>query len=207
MAAARRGEAGFTLVMLVVILAVMAVMMGVAVQSVAFQKQREDEAELIFRGQQYVEAIRIFKTRFGRFPVSMKEMWEAKPRVLRQRWKDPITGTDKWGLVFLGQDGQQVGGPGGPAGRGDLQTGPPPSPSPLPTPPTGSPEDSPFGTPGRLGQPQQMGPIVGVYSTSCEDSIKTYEGRTRYCDWKFVFKEQQQGQTPGRPPRPQPPGG
>jgi hypothetical protein len=42
-----------------------------------------------------------------------------------------------------------------------------------------------------------VGPIIGVHSTSCEAAIKVYQGRERYCDWKFVFREQ-----PARPPRP-----
>ncbi len=195
----RRGEAGFTLVMLVMILAVMSILMGAAVQSVAFQRQREKEAELIFRGGQYVEGIRIYKTRFGRFPVTLKEMWEAKPRVLRKKWQDPITESDRWGIVFLGQDGQQVGAPG--AGT-DPELGPQPSPSPQPTQPPDASDDGPFS--GIGDRPRQVGPIVGVHSTSCDESIKTYEGRTRYCDWKFVFKEQQNQQQAGSL-RPSPP--
>ena len=54
----RRTDAGYTMVMFVIILALMAIMMGAAVQSVAFQMQREREAELVFRGEQYMEAIR-----------------------------------------------------------------------------------------------------------------------------------------------------
>ena len=45
--------------------------------------------------------------------------------------------------------------------------------------------------------PEARGPIIGVYSTSCDDSIKIYEGRTRYCDWRFVLQEGQPQQGPG----------
>jgi type II secretory pathway pseudopilin PulG len=196
-----RSEAGFTLVMVLVIVAVMAIAMGAAVQTVTFQAQREKEAELVFRGEQYVEAIRTFKARFGRFPVTLKEMWEAKPRVMRKRWKDPMTGSEVWGIVHLGEDGQQVGtGPGGLPTSG-LQPSPTPAPTPLPG-PTG-------GLPG-IRPGQQVGPIIGVYSTSCDDSIRVYEGRTRYCDWKFVYRENQGGQgsrvpTNQRPGEPTPP--
>ena len=101
-------QAGYTLVALVVALAIMSIMMGVAVQTVAFQMQRERETELIFRGRQYVEAIRLFKTKFGRNPMSLKEIWEADPRVIRQDFKDPITDSHNWGLVFVGQEGQPL---------------------------------------------------------------------------------------------------
>jgi hypothetical protein len=42
-----------------------------------------------------------------------------------------------------------------------------------------------------------MGPIVGVYSTDCSESIKVYEGRTRICDWKFIFREERGAQARG----------
>ncbi len=192
----RPREAGFTLVMLVMVIAVMSIMMGVAVQAVSFQMQREREAELIFRGRQYVEAIRIFKAKYGRNPMRMKEIWEADPKVIRQKWKDPITNSENWGIIFMGQE-RQVGRPGVGLGEG----------TPLPT---GTPG---FGTGGRDDRQEGdglpdgvhrneegeiIGPIVGVHSTSCDESIKIYEGRTTYCEWRFFIKpDQQQGRRPG----------
>ncbi len=189
----RTAESGFTMVMLIVILAVMAIMMTVAVQTVTFQMRREKEAELIFRGNQYVEAIRLYKIKYGRLPNSLKEIWEAKPRVIRKKWEDPITGSTNWGLVFLGDTGPKVGPGGRPigGGQGSLPT---PTPTPEPTPGSGDEGGSLFGKPvGRTG------PIVGVHSRSCEDSIKIVDGRTRYCDWKFVIPEAKPG---GRPVQP-----
>jgi type II secretory pathway pseudopilin PulG len=182
--------------MLIMVIAIMSIMMGVAVQSVSFQMQREREAELIFRGKQYVEAIRIYKAKYGRNPMRMKELWEADPKVIRKKWKDPMTGSENWGIVFMGQE-KQVGG------RPNVGLG-----TPLPT-----------GTPGfggRRGRGQDpnalpngvhrneegelIGPIVGVHSTSCDESIKVYEGRTTYCEWRFFLKpDQQQGGRGGRP--------
>lgn len=165
---------GFTLVAVVVAMAVMAILMGVAVQTVTFQRQREKEEELIFRGQQYVEAIRLFRARQGRFPLTLKELAEAKPRVLRKVWSDPITGQKDWVPVFLGEEGTGVEG----IGIGIA----------VPTPP-----------PGGQRSGEARGPIVGVRSRSCQESIKVYEGRSRYCDWKFVFdpkKQQRPGLTP-----------
>jgi type II secretory pathway pseudopilin PulG len=171
-----RSEAGYTMIMFVMALAIMSIMMGAAVQAVSFQMQREREAELIFRGEQYVEAVRLYKKRFGRNPMQLKEMWEAKPRVLRKKWKDPMTDSEVWGLVFVGQEGQQVFTPG--SARG--------TPTPTPTPPRGN--TGGFGRP-----PQQVGPIAGVHSNSCDESIKIYDGRSKYCEWKFVLKQPTQG--------------
>lgn len=176
-----RGQRGFTLVVVVVAMAVMAIMMGVAAQTVTFQRQREKEEELIFRGQQYVEAIRLFRARQGRFPLTLKELAEAKPRVLRKVWTDPITGQNDWVPVFLGEEG--TGAPG--IGIGIA----------VPTP---SPEGE--------RASEARGPIVGVRSRSCREAIKLYEGRSRYCDWKFVFdpRKLQQPGTPGQPGQPLP---
>ena len=38
---------------------------------------------------------------------------------------------------------------------------------------------------------------MGVHSRSCETSIKIYEGRSRYCDWKFMLREQPGGRRGG----------
>ncbi len=187
-------EGGYTLVAIVMVIAIMSIMMAVAVQTVSFQMQREREAELIFRGQQYVEGIRLYRQKFGRYPMRLKELWEADPRVLRQKWTDPITGSDQWGLVFLGQEGQQVGGPGAPLPPG--QQRPQTTPTRTPT----------FGDRGLGGEGEKIGPIVGVHSLSGDTSIKIYEGRTQYNEWKFVLKEQEgaaqggQGGTGGQDP-------
>ena len=174
------------------VIAVMAIMMAAAVEIASFQMQREKEAELIFRGQQYVEGIRLYRQKYGRFPMRMKELWEANPRVLRKKWTDPITGTDRWGLVFAGQEGRQVRAPGQRGG---------PVPTATRTPVFESERE------GLGGTGERVGPIIGVYSRSTDTSIKIYEGRTRYDEWKFVLQEDQQGgrQAPqgggGRPHR------
>lgn len=199
-------DEGFTLAMVIVGIAVMAIFLGVAVQTVSFQMKREREAELIFRGEQYVEAIRLFKTKYGRYPMRLKELWEADPKVIRRKWKDPITRSENWGIVFLGQENMG----GGMAGGGQDVLGP-----------DGRPIIRPTGTPGFGARPsgsgrgdqnnglppgvtrnqdgELIGPIVGVHSTSCEDSVKVYEGRTSYCEWKFIFRENQQRGRGGRP--------
>ncbi|HEX2251775.1 MAG TPA: hypothetical protein VHQ65_00740, partial [Thermoanaerobaculia bacterium] len=42
--------------------------------------QREKEEELIFRGLQYAEAIRVFQRKFGRYPTRLEELIEVEPR-------------------------------------------------------------------------------------------------------------------------------
>ena len=151
-----------------VIMAIMAIMLTVAVQTATFQVQREKEEELIFRGNQIVEAIRLFQARNGRLPVKLVELVQARPRVTRKIWKDPITDKIDWVPIFVGQEGDAVGGAAG-SNAGT------PAPAPTPNPAY------------RRGTGATFGPIIGVHSRSCEASIKVYNGRSRYCDWKFVY--------------------
>jgi type II secretory pathway pseudopilin PulG len=166
-------ESGFTLAGLFVVMAVMAILLTVAVQSASFQAQREKEEELIFRGQQAVEAIRLFRARNGRFPLTLEELVKAKPRVLRKPWADPMTGAPDWVPIYMGEQGTTLAG--------------------------GQPAPTPTRGPGASRQPAgSRGPIVGVRSRMCTDAIKVYEGRTKYCEWKFFFDPQKLAQ-PGQP--------
>jgi len=192
-------ESGYTLVIIVLTIAIMSIFMAVAVQTVEFQMRREREAELIFRGEQYVEAIRLYKAKYGRHPMRMKEIWEADPKVVRKQWLDPITDSEDWGLIFLGQEGRRIGPENafqGTPGATETVTFRGTQP--------GLGSDSPFSNRNREGE--MIGPIVGVHSKSCEESIKIYEGRNTYCEWQFVLREKGQGRGPtGRPGVP--PGG
>ncbi len=198
----------------IVLMAVMAIMLTVAVQTATFHKKRESELELVFRGQQFVEAVRLFRARNGRFPMKLEELVKAKPRVLRQAWKDPVTRKFDWVPVFFGQGGVQVGG-----GAGGVQTpGPRPAPTAAPTPTP--PEDDGGGEAGDSNNPpggkrakpgdeapfppaDASGPIIGVHSRSRDDAILVRDGRNRYCDWNFTL-EQQQPARGGRPGQTQP---
>jgi len=165
----RRREGGFTLAAMMVIMAIMAIFLTVAVETASFQQKREKEEELIFRGNQVVEAIRLFRARFGRFPIALDELAKANPRVLRKIWNDPMTGRPDWVPVYLGEEGTT------------LQPLPGLTPTPQPTPqPTPGP-----GTPGSQGP--RGGPIIGVRSSVCDEAVKIYNGHIRYCEWKFFY--------------------
>lgn len=201
-------EAGYTLVMLVIMIAILSISMGVAVQTASFQMRREREAELIFRGEQFVEAIRLFKAKYGRYPMRLKEIYEANPRVIRKKWKDPITDSENWGLIFLGQEGNRLGQQGrgalGPAAAAETGARPISTQTPFGQrqPSLGEDGDGTDSTRSGTGDDptglgpvdadRKVGPIVGVHSTSCDESIKVYEGHTTYCEWKFIYREQPQ---------------
>jgi type II secretory pathway pseudopilin PulG len=200
-AASRQAAGGYTLVALLVGMTVASILIASVLPLASAQAQREKEAELIFRGLQYAEGIRIFRRRFGRYPNSLAELVEVKPRSARKLWKDPMTKDGEWAVISAA--GTPVTPPPGPGGR--------PAPTPRPTPTRG-----PFATPG-AGEPGG-GPVMGVHSKSTERGYRLWEGRQSYNEWRFTeasLAESAQGGAGTGPgpgfggidPVPAPPGG
>ena len=171
------GQAGYNLVMLIVLVAVLSVLVAAALPAWSTAIQREKEEELIFRGLQYAEAIRVFQQRFGRPPVRLEELIEVEPRSIRRLWEDPITGKAEWGLVFAGQQQGPQGGQGaGEDAQGrELGGGSGPQGVIVPGVTSG-------------GDQVTSGPIVGVYSLADGDAVKTFMGKTEYSDWHFTIE-------------------
>jgi type II secretory pathway pseudopilin PulG len=186
-----KGNRGYTLVALVVGLTVMAILIAAVLPMASAEAQRDKEAELIFRGIQYAEGIRNFKRRYGRYPNTLKEMFEMRPRTLRKLWKDPMTNSDKWGLITA------AGAPMTTTGA-STSGGKTPTPAPTPT-------ISPFSTPSAGGAANQPpGPIMGVYSTSKKKGYRLFSGRENYNEWRFTEQTllSQALSTPPLPPGP-----
>lgn len=171
----RKGRRGYTLVALLVGVTALAILHAAILPLASAQAQRDREAELIFRGLQYAEGIRIFRRRFGRYPNNLKEMVELKPRTLRKLWKDPMTNSEDWGLVTL------TGAP--PPGGGNPDLGGKLTPTPTPPPGASGEKDGRGG----FGQPPgAQGPVMGVYSRSTKKGFRTWEGRQAYNEWRFT---------------------
>ncbi len=182
---ARSSESGFTLVALAIAVTILTVLLAVSLPAWKQITQREKEEELIFRGWQYVEAIRVFQQRQGRLPTRLDELIKVKPRSIRQLWKDPMTDSGEWGLIFQGTGssrlrGQDLTGGTGPGGLGGFGNG------------TGNDgrddqEDGKNGATGPNGQRVTVGPIVGVHSLSTDSSIKVLFGQEEYDQWQFTI--------------------
>jgi len=166
----RRGQAGYTLVMLMVLVTVLNVLVAAALPAWTAMQQRDKEEELIFRGLQYAEAIRVFQSRFGRLPVRLEELIEVEPRSIRQLWKDPLTGKNDWGLIFASAGGGAPQ-PGSPNPSGEDLTG-----------------GSGLRPSSGGGETVTQGPIVGVFSRAKGDSIKTFNGKDTYSEWQFTVE-------------------
>lgn len=105
----RRGEDGFNLVVLVMAVTTLNILVAMALPSWSQFIRREKEADLIFRGLQYAEAIRVFQIRNNRMPTRLKELIEVEPRSIRQLWKNPMAEDGAWLLLPIqGQQGQNL---------------------------------------------------------------------------------------------------
>jgi type II secretory pathway pseudopilin PulG len=179
----RRGAAGYSLVVLIMAIAVLNIMIAAALPKWSEMIKRDKEEELISRGWQYAEAIRVFQQRFQRRPVRLEELITAKPRCIRKLWRDPMTANGQFAPIFQNQ------------------------PTPIHVP--GTPEAPP--SQGLdPNQPQvTVGPIVGVRSRGTQKSLLAFFGHERYDEWEFrVEMLTQSGNnnptTPTTPTRPPP---
>lgn len=102
-----RAERGYTLVVLMGMVAMILIAVAAALPHWRAVVQREKEAELVTRGFQYAEAIRVFQLRFGRLPTQLSELVELEPRSIRKLWDDPMSG-GPFLLVMEGPDGALV---------------------------------------------------------------------------------------------------
>jgi type II secretory pathway pseudopilin PulG len=184
----RRREAGYNLVVLIVAITILNILLAASLPLWSTAIQREKEEELIFRGIQYAEAIRVYQNRNQHFPVRLEQLIESNQRCIRQLWKDPMTEDGKWGLIFQGQQNQV---PLNPQQPGDQPGGPRPGGQQKPgdDDPGDGDDDADGRQPAfgpRKGEEVAVGPIIGVHSKSGKKSIKTFFGKERYDEWRFT---------------------
>src|SRR5216684_2728170 len=133
-------EEGFTLVAVVIGIAILTILIAGVAPSIGVVMKRERENELIFRGRQYARAIGLFQRRYGRYPNRLKELYENRPRTIRHLWKDPMCNCDFRPLI-QGMPDAVPGGTTPPLASGFRGR--------LPIAPTPTPSTSGFGSPGQ----------------------------------------------------------
>jgi type II secretory pathway pseudopilin PulG len=107
----RRGEQGFLLVGVIVLVALVLLVLSIAAPIVAKDLRRERELEAIHRGQQYTRAIRLYYKKFNSYPATVKQLEKTNnERFLRQHYLDPMTGKDDWRLIAVGTNKTTVKG-------------------------------------------------------------------------------------------------
>ena len=197
----RKNEEGHALLVLMMFSALLFISLGAAIPNTLQMGQREREEELLFRGEQYIQAIKLFFDQSGRYPTTVKELIRTDNiRFLRQAYKDPMTRNGKWRFIHADTSGKVVNSLASlrtakPALKGSKLTSFPSS-----TQDTGNKMSTSTMTanPKSLrsssdGQPRQRRNvpnaqfIVGVASRSKQKSIKVRNGKTRYNEWEFLL--------------------
>jgi type II secretory pathway pseudopilin PulG len=174
----RRAQRGYAMAALLVALAVIGLIVGMAMPVWRTVMQREREEELIFRGRQYARAIQLFQRKYANaYPPNVDVLVEQ--RFLRKKYKDPVNKDGDFEIVYqatlaqrtAAQSGRGGASPSAPGVAGRRGGAP------------GSSTGSSFGS--QVAGPQ--GGVVGVASKSTSKSLRVYDGRTTYNEWQFIW--------------------
>lgn len=168
----RPGEAGYLLVGLLFMVALILVALAVAAPKMAVEIQRDKEQELIHRGNQYVRAIKLYYTKFGTYPTNISQLEKSNNiRFLRKKYKDPFTGKDDWRIIHLGEAKVPTMGLfGQPAATGTLATTTPGSGGGLSASPMGSGSSSSTGSTSGSSSPFSGASSSSPFSSSSSSS-------------------------------------
>lgn len=98
-------QRGFTMALALALAVVMGLMLMKVAPAVGAEVQRSNEQELIYRGEAIAFAIRMYSARMGRYPKDLDEVMRVRPRLLRQRYRDPMTAEGEWDYVTQVQPG------------------------------------------------------------------------------------------------------
>jgi type II secretory pathway pseudopilin PulG len=150
---------GYTLLILLFVIAALVIGLMVAVPVWQTQIQREKEEELIFRGNQYIEAVRIYQIKNpGKFPETLESLLDEK--CIRRLYTDPMIPSGEWNLILLstGTPSQKQNAPQKIliASQSALSS---------------------------VSNPQ----IIGVVSASTKRSIKIFNEQDTYDMWLFFY--------------------
>ena len=158
--AGRRPTRGYVLIMLMVVVFALSVGALIALPVWQTQVQREKEAELIFRGKQYVEAVRLYQQKYpGSFPQSFEELVEEK--CIRRLYKDPMTKDGLWNVILQAP------------GLEEVQEGNAPQ--------------KVLVAPQSALTAIDLPAILGVVSASTQKSVRVYNKQTTYDKWLFYY--------------------
>lgn len=168
-------QEGFTLIALMVTIAVMSVMLSMAVPMWDSVVRREQEEELIFRGEAIAKAIDCYATKFQGVPLHDLDVL-VEQKCLRKAYKDPFDLEKGWRLLYTTLP------PGAAALAGALQR------SDLVFVEDIDPQQTPNAR------------LIGVASRKDQDSFRIYNNNSNYHEWIFVAKSYTQLVSASTPP-------
>ena len=100
-------ERGSALLIVFLFAAIIAISLYMEMPSVAFEAKRAREQLLVDRGSEYAHAVKLYYRKFRAYPATIDALENTnRMRFLRHKFKDPLTGDDKWRLLHAGPGGQ-----------------------------------------------------------------------------------------------------
>jgi len=198
------------MLMLMLAVAVMTIMALRVSQSYRHRIQRDREVEMIHRGVQYARAVKRYYRKFGIYPTSIEQLEETnKIRFLRKRYEDPMATDGKWKIAHL----NDIKLPGI---EGIMKSAPNTAPGATATSSASSKssagedgekekkkDEATVSTIGDASAPDSeassdsnsnsafggevLGPMLGVMSKSKRTGIHTFNDKSRYNEWYFIY--------------------
>lgn len=98
-------QRGFIMALALALAVVMGLLLMKAGPNVIMEVQRENEAELIFRGEALAAALKTYAAKTGRYPTNLDDIMKVRPRILRQKYMDPMTADGEWEIITQVQPG------------------------------------------------------------------------------------------------------
>jgi type II secretory pathway pseudopilin PulG len=176
-ASGRRGERGFTLAGVIVIMTIMMIFVAYTVpRQWSAIRQRDHERQTIFIMQQYAIAIDAFEKKNHALPVNISQLKDARqPRFVRgpkAEWVDPLTGEVDWLIIPQSAGGTAV-----------------------PPPPTST---APITTTTPVGVPMKDyagGAFIGVRPNKNGESLIVLNGISKYEQWSYTVLDYRNDRT------------
>ena len=212
---ARESERGHLMVGLMAAVAIMVILSTAAFQAWEDILRRENEAEMMFRAREIARACRKYQKDRGTYPLELKQLMEPGNRgqyFLRRLYKDPLVRDGKWGLIFLGPNGEVYDPHATATGETDAAAA---DEGPVGMPATVGPGGTlTWGGTGATPRPGQVGgggeqglPIMGVKSLCTKKPFRVYNEKTEYAEWWFTAIDPELlAAIPGLPSQGRPPG-
>jgi hypothetical protein len=108
-----RRQAGLSYVVVMFLIAALSIVSVRALEHTLTAEKRGKEAELLWKGMAYRDAIRLYYQSGKQLPATVHDLvYDGRPSIperhLRKLYRDPMTGAKKWGELRDG-DGKLIG--------------------------------------------------------------------------------------------------
>jgi hypothetical protein len=110
----RRDQGGYAYLMALALVVALLITSQVAVENILTSGRRQREEEMIWRGQQFVRAIRLYYRKTGHYPSTLDDLKKGMPELHFLRYaayKDPMKSDDEraWRFIYVNAAGQIIG--------------------------------------------------------------------------------------------------